>query len=190
MRSYPFTVVLYAVLCRTCDTIPSIHCSTVSLLPVPKCQKLISPLLSVRHSLSLQATAILQHACDRIRRVTARESPRPGRPRSWARCNPRMGRRGPSRVRPGQVADAMRVRAGVAPRVASGDRAASKGKPAGGCSSFKRRVEREERCAAPHALTALGACVRARRWAGRRVWAGKWGRRRLRARGVAAATCR
>jgi|EP01047_Picozoa_sp_COSAG01_P047448 hypothetical protein len=42
----------------------------------------------------------------------------------------------------------MRVRAGVAPRVASGDRAASKGKPAGGCSSFKRRVEREERCAA------------------------------------------
>jgi hypothetical protein len=45
----------------------------------------------------------------------------------------------------------MRVRAGVAPRVASGDRAASKGKSAGGCSSFKRRVEREERCAAPHA---------------------------------------
>eukprot|EP01047_Picozoa_sp_COSAG01_P023664 COSAG01_NODE_1439_length_10302_cov_21.631775_4_plen_81_part_01 len=32
----------------------------------------------------------------------------------------------------GQVADAMRVRAGVAPRMASGDRAASKGKPAGG----------------------------------------------------------
>ena len=28
------------------------------------------------------------HACDRIRRVTARESPRPGRPRSWARCIP------------------------------------------------------------------------------------------------------
>eukprot|EP01047_Picozoa_sp_COSAG01_P057773 COSAG01_NODE_6720_length_3524_cov_197.457859_3_plen_112_part_00 len=45
----------------------------------------------------------------------------------------------------------MRVRAGVAPRVASGDRAASKGKSAGGCSSFKRRVEREHRCAAPHA---------------------------------------
>jgi hypothetical protein len=89
--------------------------------------------------------------CDRIRQVTARESPRPGRPRSWARCNPRMGRRGPSRVRPGQVADAMRVRAGVAPRVASGDPAASKGKSAGGCSSFKRRVEREHRCAAPHA---------------------------------------
>jgi hypothetical protein len=44
----------------------------------------------------------------------------------------------------------MRVRAGVAPRVESGDRAASKGKSAGGCSSFKRRVEREERCAAPH----------------------------------------
>ena len=68
-----------------------------------------------------------------------------------AKMHPRMGRRGPSRVRPGQVADAMRVRAGVAPRVASGDPAASKGKPAGGCSSFKRRVEREERCAAPHA---------------------------------------
>jgi hypothetical protein len=30
-------------------------------------------------------------------------------------------------------------------------------------------------------LTALGACVRARRWAGRRVWARMWGRRRLRA---------
>ena len=39
-------------------------------------------------------------------------------------------------------------------------------------------------------LTALGACVRARRWAGRRVWAGKWARRRLRARGGAAATSR
>ena len=50
-------------------------------------------------------------------------------------------------MRVGQVADAMRVRAGVAPRVASGDRAASKGKSAGGCSSFKRRVEREHRCA-------------------------------------------
>eukprot|EP01047_Picozoa_sp_COSAG01_P031324 COSAG01_NODE_2219_length_8143_cov_100.563083_3_plen_262_part_00 len=67
------------------------------------------------------------------------------------KVHPRMGRRGQSRVRPGQVASAMRVRAGVAPRMASGDRAASKGKPAGGCSSFKRRVEREERCAAPHA---------------------------------------
>jgi hypothetical protein len=43
----------------------------------------------------------------------------------------------------------MRVRAGVAPRVEPGDRAASKGKSAGGCSSFKRRVDREERCAAP-----------------------------------------
>ena len=80
------------------------------------------------------------------------------------KVHPRMGRRGPSRVRPGQVADAMRVRAGVAPRVASGDRAASKGKPAGGCSSFKRRVEREERCAAPHArpppsaLTSMKLC--------------------------------
>ena len=68
-----------------------------------------------------------------------------------AKMHPRMGRRGPSRVRPGQAASGMRVRAGVAPRVASGDRAASKGKPAGGCSSFKRRVEQEHRCAAPHA---------------------------------------
>ena len=67
------------------------------------------------------------------------------------KVHPRMGRRGPSRVRPGQVASGMRVRAGVAPRVASGNPAASKGKSAGGCSSFKRRVEREERCAAPHA---------------------------------------
>ena len=50
------------------------------------------------------------------------------------KVHPRMGRRGPSRVRPGQVADAMRVRAGVAPRVASGDPAASKGKSAGGAS--------------------------------------------------------
>ena len=39
-------------------------------------------------------------------------------------------------------------------------------------------------------LTALGACVRARRWAGREIWAGKWARRRLRARGGAAATSR
>jgi hypothetical protein len=46
----------------------------------------------------------------------------------------------------------MRVRAGVAPRVASGDRAASKGKSAGGASFGKRRVEQEHRCAAPHAL--------------------------------------
>ena len=67
------------------------------------------------------------------------------------KVHPRMGRRGPSRVRPGQVASAMRVCAGVVLRVASGDRAASKGKPAGGCSSFKRRVEQEHRCAAPHA---------------------------------------
>jgi hypothetical protein len=48
-----------------------------------------------------------------------------------------IARQGQSRVRVAQVADAMRVRAGVAPRVASGDRAASKGKSAGGCSSFK-----------------------------------------------------
>ena len=75
------------------------------------------------------------------------------------KMHPRMGRRGPSRVRPGQVADAMRVRAGVAPRVASGDRAASKGKPAGGCSSFKRRVEQEHRCAAPHARSDRPWCV-------------------------------
>ena len=66
------------------------------------------------------------------------------------KMHPRMGRRGPSRVRPGQVADAMRVRAGVAPRVASGDPAASKGKSAGGASFGKRRVGREHRCAAPH----------------------------------------
>ena len=65
------------------------------------------------------------------------------------KVHPRMGRRGPSRVRPGQVADAMRVRAGVAPRVASGDPAASKGKSAGGASFGKRRVGQEERCAAP-----------------------------------------
>ena len=52
-------------------------------------------------------------------------------------------------MRVGQVADAMRVRAGVAPRVASGDPAASKGKSAGGASFGKRRVGREERCAAP-----------------------------------------
>ena len=51
-------------------------------------------------------------------------------------------------MRVGQVADAMRVRAGVAPRVASGDPAASKGKSAGGASFGKRRVGREERCAA------------------------------------------
>ena len=91
MRSYSFTVVLYAVLCGTCDTIPSIHCSTVSLLirhglPVPKCQKLISPLLSVRHSLSLQATAILQndkpnksgsHSLDKNPRVLAGQALHP-----------------------------------------------------------------------------------------------------------------
>ena len=54
-------------------------------------------------------------------------------------------------MRVGQVADAMRVRAGVAPRVASGDPAASKGKSAGGASFGKRRVGQEERCAATHA---------------------------------------
>jgi hypothetical protein len=53
----------------------------------------------------------------------------------------------------------MRVRTGVAPRVASGDRATSKGKSAGGCSSFKRRVEREERCAAPHVFFDRPWCV-------------------------------
>ena len=58
-----------------------------------------------------------------------------------------MARQGHSRMRVGHVKSGMRVRAGVAPRVASGDRAASKGKSAGGCSSFKRR----HRCAAPHA---------------------------------------
>ena len=62
-----------------------------------------------------------------------------------------MARQGHSRMRVGQVADAMRVRAGVAPRVASGDPAASKGKSAGGASFRKRRVGREERCAATHA---------------------------------------
>ena len=36
----------------------------------------------------------------------------------------------------------------------------------------------------------LAACACFRRWAGRRVWAGWRGRRRLRARGGAAATCR
>ena len=62
-------------------------------------------------------------------------------------------------MRVGQVADAMRVRAGVAPRVASGDPAASKGKSAGGASFGKRRVEREERCAAPHARSDRPWCV-------------------------------
>ena len=61
------------------------------------------------------------------------------------------GRWRQSRIRPGQVASGMRVRAGVAPRVASGGPAASKGKWAGGASFRKRRVGREERCAAPHA---------------------------------------
>jgi hypothetical protein len=55
-----------------------------------------------------------------------------------AKMQSQVGRQGQSRVRPGQVADAMRVRAGVAARVASGDPAASKGKSAGGCSSFKQ----------------------------------------------------
>ena len=45
----------------------------------------------------------------------------------------------------------MRVRAGVSPHMASGDPAASKGKYAGEASFGKRRVGREERCAAPHA---------------------------------------
>ena len=72
-------------------------------------------------------------------------------------------------MRVGQVADAMRVRAGVAPRVASGDPAASKGKSAGGASFGKRRVGQEERCAAPHAraqhfrLSRLRASTRCRR---------------------------
>ena len=50
------------------DPTSSIHCSFVSLLfrpslSITKCQKLISPLLSVRHSLSLmQATAIPQNS--------------------------------------------------------------------------------------------------------------------------------
>jgi hypothetical protein len=66
-----------------------------------------------------------------------------------------MGRRGQSRVRPVQVASGMRVRAGVAPRVASDDRFASKGKPAGGCSSFKRRVERGHTCAGRNDLSEL-----------------------------------
>ena len=61
------------------------------------------------------------------------------------------GRWRQSRIRPGQVASGMRVRAGVAPRVASGDPAVSKGKWAGGASFGKRRVGQEERCAAPHA---------------------------------------
>ena len=159
---------------------------TLSRRPFPVSRN-FSPALSdrsARHDSALSRVQILiqpesgpsqsrpVHACDRIRRVTARESPRPGRPRSWARCNPRMGRRGPSRVRPGQVADAMRVRAGVAPRVASGDRAASKGKPAGGCSSFKRRVEQEHRCAAPHARSDRPWCVCACAQVG---WAGNMG---------------
>ena len=54
-------------------------------------------------------------------------------------------------MRVGQVADAMRVRAGVAPRVASGDPAASKGKSAGGASFGKRRVG-QERGAQPPTL--------------------------------------
>eukprot|EP01047_Picozoa_sp_COSAG01_P142954 COSAG01_NODE_74395_length_214_cov_144.078261_1_plen_45_part_10 len=45
-------------------------------------------------------------------------------------------------MRVAQVADAMRVTAAVAPRVASGDPAASKGKSAGGASFGKRRVGR------------------------------------------------
>ena len=49
-----------------------------------------------------------------------------------------MARQGHSRMRVGQVADAIRVRAGAAPRVASGDPAASKGKSAGGASYTSR----------------------------------------------------
>ena len=62
-----------------------------------------------------------------------------------------IARQGHSRVRVAQVADAMRVTAAVAPHMASGDPAASKGKSAGGASFGKRRVGQEERCATPHA---------------------------------------
>ena len=78
----------------------------------------------------------LHSAGDCKRESSPRAAPQLGK------MHPRMGRRGPSRVRPGQVADAMRVRAGVAPRVASGDRAASKGKPAGGCSFLQQGLTR------------------------------------------------
>jgi hypothetical protein len=47
----------------------------------------------------------------------------------------------------------MRVRAGVAPRVASGDPAASKGKSAGVASFGKRRVGRESKRGAQRAAT-------------------------------------
>jgi hypothetical protein len=53
----------------------------------------------------------------------------------------------------------MRVRAGVSPHMASGDPAASKGKYAGEASFGKRRVGREERCAAPHARSDRPWCV-------------------------------
>ena len=48
MRSHAFTAVLLV-------------CYFSMAMPITKCQKLISPLLSVRHSLSLQATAIPQN---------------------------------------------------------------------------------------------------------------------------------
>jgi hypothetical protein len=62
-----------------------------------------------------------------------RELLRRAAPRSQ-RWHSGIARQGQSRMRVGQVASAMRVRAGVAPRVASGDRAASKGKYAGEAS--------------------------------------------------------
>ena len=49
----------------------------------------------------------------------------------------------------------MRVRAGVAPRVASGDPAASKGKSAGGASFGKRRVGQERGAQPPTPPTRL-----------------------------------
>jgi hypothetical protein len=76
----------------------------------------------------------------RVRPHAAGDCKRESSPRvasQLAKMQSQVGRQGQSRVRPGQVADAMRARAGVAPRVASGDRATSKGKPAGGCSSSK-----------------------------------------------------
>ena len=93
----------------------------------------------------VHASRLAPAAGDCKRELLPRAAPRSQRWHSG------MARQGHSRMRVGQVADAMRVRAGVAPRVASGDPAASKGKSAGGASFGKRRVGREERCAAPHA---------------------------------------
>eukprot|EP01047_Picozoa_sp_COSAG01_P017567 COSAG01_NODE_932_length_12651_cov_50.381741_6_plen_90_part_00 len=45
----------------------------------------------------------------------------------------------------------MRVTAAVAPRMASGDPAASKGKSAGGASFWQEKSWARERCAATHA---------------------------------------